>query len=125
RQKMALGTSPAVIAYGTGFLIAYHGLDGNLITTGQFSDGLVPTGPHEWFQPMVPGTSPSLVNDDNIPFMAFQLNEAGLAPVGESVTFNPTNGALNSNGAVGASSTGTSIAELRDGIYEVAFQASS
>jgi hypothetical protein len=62
---MALGTSLAIISYGSGFLIAYHGRDGNLITTGNFSDGLVPTGPHEWFQPMVDGTSPSIVNDDN------------------------------------------------------------
>jgi hypothetical protein len=129
---MAPGTSPAIISIISGFLVAYHGTDGNLVTLREPNDYGFPTGiplgANDWFWPMAPGTSPSLADAGFSAAITFQ-EDTTAAPVGEVITFVPSdaNGQVevNDDGAVAASNTGTSVAQLRNGGYEVAFQATT
>jgi hypothetical protein len=128
-KTVARGTNPAIIAFSTGFLIAYHGTDGNLITYTEPGQAQIPTGAHEWFWPMVPGTSPSLVDAGPLALITFQMADTAIAPFGQVITFLPFNDAgqeqLINDGAAAATNTSTSIAELRNGGYATAFQAAT
>jgi hypothetical protein len=128
-QQMALGTSPAIMNYSTGFLIAFHGPDGNLSSYEIPSENVIPRGVRHWGWPMVPGTSPSVADADPFALITFQMADTAIAPFGEVMTFLPFDAAgqveLINDGAAAASNTGTSIALLRNGRYEVAFQATT
>lgn len=128
-QQMALGTSPAIMNYSTGFLVAYHGTDGNLASYQEPSENVIPPGAKDWFWPMVPGTSPSVADADPFALITFQMADTAIAPFGEVMTFLPFNDAgreqLTDDGTAAASNTGTSIAVLRNGGNATAFQAAT